>query len=41
MIAPGVGFSTIFLPQGSGFRAFFVSGGGEFDLSKNSSQGGW
>ena len=27
MIAPGVGFSTIFLPQGSLFRTFLVSGG--------------
>ena len=38
IIAP-LGFSTIFLPQGSGFRTFFVpgEGGGEFALSKNSS----
>ena len=27
IIAPGVGFSTIFLPQGPGFRIFFVPGG--------------
>ena len=29
----------IFLSQGSGFRTFFVPGGGEFALSKNSSGG--
>ena len=27
IIATGVGFSTIFLPQGSGFRTLFVPGG--------------
>ena len=26
IIVPGVGFSTIFLPHGSGFRTFFVTG---------------
>ena len=33
----GWGFSTIFLPQVSGFCTFFVPGGGgeEFALSKN------
>ena len=44
IIAPGWGFSTIFLPQGSGFRTLFVPGGGEFALSKNSPglcPGGW
>ena len=34
IIAPGWGFSTIFLPQGSGFRTFLMPGGGEFALSK-------
>ena len=34
--APGWGFSTIFLPQGSGFCTFFVPGCKEFALSKNS-----
>ena len=31
-----MGFSTIFLPQGSGFRTFFVLEGWGFALSKNS-----
>ena len=41
---PGVGFKTIFLPQGSGFRTFFEPGGGEFALSKTfpgGLPGGW
>ena len=37
IIAQVVRFNTIFLPQGSEFRLFFVSGeGGEFALSKKS-----
>ena len=34
IMAPGVGFSTIFLPQGWGFRTFFVLRGEELALSK-------
>ena len=36
IIAPGWGFSTIFLPQGLGFPTFLMPRGGEFALSKNS-----
>ena len=36
----GWGFGTIFLLQGSDFHTFFVPGGGEFALLKNS-PGGW
>ena len=34
IIAPGWGFSTIFLPQGLGFPTFLMPRGGEFALSK-------
>ena len=36
IIVPGWGFSTIFLPQRSGFRTFFVPRVGEFAFSKKS-----
>ena len=39
IIAPGWDFSTIFLPQGSGFRTFLVPGEWGIRLSKKISRG--
>ena len=39
IIAPGVGFFTISLPQGSGFRTFFVARGWGIRPFKKNSQG--
>ena len=36
IIAPGWGFRMIFLPQGSGFRTFFVPGVGNSPFQRNS-----